>query len=164
MPAYEAVEDFAPGQQQPGCVVLDTAMSSQLQQQPNDTAVGNYDSMGSQQAPPAADASLKQFNLTAVYGNSSGPTGSIVLDRPYDAEADDDYSLAIDAGVVASGTSATSDGVYSTATDMDEETVPRRPPRAVAYGNDKLPRLPPNLSGLGHRRSLYNGFDDAEDA
>ena len=152
MPAYEVVTQAA----------LDTATTSQEQLQPNGAAACDYDSMSSQHAPPAADASLKQSNLTAVYDGSNVPTGSVVLDDA-EAETDDDYSLMIDAGIVDSGTSASPDGVYSTATDVAEDTVPRRPPRTVAHCNDTLPRLPANTAGPGRRRSVYNGFGDAED-
>ena len=151
MPAYEVVTQDA----------RDIATTSQLQ--PNDAAAGHYDSMDSQQAPPAADASLKQSNLTAVYDGSDGLAGIPVLGDA-EAETDDDYSLAIDAGIVDSGTSATPDGVYSAATDVAEDTVPRRPPRTVAHCNDTLPRVPTNTAGPGRGRSVYNGFDDVEDA
>ena len=152
MPAYEVVTQAA----------LDTATTSQQQLQSNAAASGHYDSMRSQQAPPTADVSLKQPNLTAVYDGSNGPTGILVLGDA-EAETDDDYILALDNGIVDSGTSATPNGVYSTATDVAEDTVPRRPPRAVAHCNDTLPRLPPNTAGPGRRRSVYNGFGDTED-
>ena len=129
MPAYEVVTQDA----------LDIVTTSQLQ--PNDAAAGHYDSMGSQQAPPAADASLKQSNLTAVYDVSSGLTGILLLGDA-EAETDDDYSLTIDAGIVDSGTSATPDGVNSAATDVSEDTLPRRPPRTVANCNDTLLHVP----------------------
>ena len=127
------------------------------------------------------------YEVVEDFAPSQQRSGYVVLDSPYAAEAetDDDYSLAIDAGIVASGTSATPEGIYSTAidtgivasgtsatpegiystaTDVAEDTVARRPPRAVAHCDATLPRLPPNASGLGRRRSLYNGFDETEDA
>lgn len=55
---------------------------------PNDAVAGNYDSVDSQQAPPAADASLKQSSLAAVYDGSNGPTGIIVLDHHYELDTE----------------------------------------------------------------------------
>ena len=92
--------------------------------------------------------------------------GGVVVDSPYtdETETDDVYSVAADTGIVTSGTSAIPEGVYSKVVDVAEDTVPRRPPCAVAQGDNTLPRVPTNTSDLERRRSVYNGFAEVEDA